>query len=173
MSLTFGSSCHSGKKATGDAVSQSTEDTPQPDGDIKVKDKMVEDEDSLFASISRSPCFGRCPEYDLRIYRSGYTIYDAKRFTDTVGVFYTILPREKLDKIKEYANEIGYFEMEDSYDNQYVTDIPGVDTRCHFDGKDKSIHNRYQGPRELSSFEKFLDDQVKDVEWKLLKRPQD
>lgn len=169
MGVALMAACGSGKKGM---TSGDKPDDSKGSETTEVKDQ-VQDGDSVFARLRRGACFGRCPMYEVLIYQSGYATYDAKRFTDTVGFFYAHLPASKLEDIKKYANEVGYFEMEDKYDNEYVTDLPSTETRCHFDGKDKAIVNRYQGPRELRSFEQYIDDVLKDVKWIRIPSSQD
>jgi len=43
-----------------------------------LKGEKVAPGDSLFVSLSRTPCYGRCPIYKLDIYDSGYSEYEGK-----------------------------------------------------------------------------------------------
>lgn len=122
--------------------------------------------DSVFAFIKRTPCYGTCPVYEITVYESGYAVYHAERFLDSLGKFEGWLTRQQIDSIKAYAKQVEYFSLDDVYDDMYVTDVPSTRTRMRFDGKDKSIRNRYKSPRKLASFEKFLDDKLAAVKWK-------
>ncbi|MFH1321890.1 MAG: DUF6438 domain-containing protein, partial [Bacteroidota bacterium] len=79
--------------------------------------------DSLFASIKRTPCYGRCPTYSISIYKSGYVIYEGIRFVDRIGTYSTQISEKEIQKIIAKANETGYFDLNDVYDSP-VTDLP-------------------------------------------------
>ena len=115
------------------------------------------DADSLFLTIARSPCFGRCPQYEAKIYESGYTVYNGKRDVPSIGTHSFTLSAEQLKSLKQKAVDIKYFQMKDKYDNENVTDLPDCITSVQLDGVRKTIKNRFQGPVELAEFEKMID----------------
>lgn len=123
--------------------------------------------DSLFAYINRTPCFGYCAEYTLKVYDSGYCTYEGKSNVENIGKYESWVDSGILQKIKDLADEAGYFELGDEYDDM-VTDLPTTNTCLDFDGKHKKIKNRYMAPQELNDFEDAFDALFKDVEWKKL-----
>lgn len=143
-------------------------------GDLNDDFDEPEEVDSLFASIERSPCFGMCPNYALKVYDNGYCTYLGKSNVDHIGSFEGWVDAETLLAIRERAEEIGYFtELGDEYDDRYVTDIPATVTTLDFGGQHKSIKNRYQGPEELSDFEDYMDELFANVDWKEVSAPED
>ena len=122
-------------------------------------------EDSLFARIERTPCYGRCQTYRINIYKSGYVIYEGIRFVNKLGTYSTRINDRKIQSIINKANEIGYFDLEDVYDSP-VTDLPSTYTYLSVDGKKKTIKNRVRGPEKLREFEKYIDSVFEDMEWK-------
>jgi len=122
--------------------------------------------DSLFASIKRTPCYGRCPTYSIKIYRSGYVIYDGIRFVDStmLGKHSTRINKKQIQQIINKAMEVRYFDFEDVYDSP-VTDFPSTYIYLSVDGKNKLIKDRVGGPPELKEFEKFIDRLFEDVKW--------
>ena len=122
-------------------------------------------EDSLFASIERTPCYGRCPTYSINIYKSGYVIYEGIRFVDRLGTYSTRISDRKIQAIINKANEIGYFELDDVYDSP-VTDLPSTITYLSVNGQKKRIKDRVRGPEKLREYEKYFDGVFEDMEWK-------
>lgn len=121
--------------------------------------------DSLFASIERTPCYGRCPTYSISIYKSGYVIYEGIRFVDRLGTYSTRISEKKIQNIINKANEIGYFELEEIYDSP-VTDLPSTITYLSVNGQIKRIKDRVRGPEVLKEYEKYFDNVFEDMEWK-------
>ena len=129
-------------------------------------------EDSLFASIERTPCYGTCPTYSINIYKSGYVVYKGIRFVDRMGTYSTRISERKIQAIINKANEIGYFELDDVYDSP-VTDLPSTITYLSVNGQEKRIKDRVRGPEKLREYEKYFDSIFEDLEWKETKILQD
>ena len=129
-------------------------------------------EDSLFASIERTPCYGQCPTYSIKIYKSGYVVYDGIRFVDKMGTYSTRISERKIQAIINKANEIGYFDLNDVYDSP-VTDLPSTITYLSVNGQKKRIKDRVRGPEKLREYEKYFDSIFEDLEWKETKILQD
>lgn len=106
-------------------------------------------------SLTKGPCFGKCPVYDLTIYKGGMAAFEGKRFVEKFG-----LHTKKLDK-KEYRSVLQAFEnadlwsMEDHYESN-VSDISK--TTISFTQKDntKTITGDITRPKQLKDLEKLL-----------------
>jgi hypothetical protein len=126
--------------------------------------------DSLFVTLERTPCFGHCPSYKIEIYFKGYVVYHGYNYVDRIGDYYTVVPVDKLKELFNYAKEIRYFNLKDSYINPSISDFPTTITSMQVKGERKTIldgHN--ETPSELIFFEKMIDDMFKDTQWKPLK----
>ena len=148
-------------KTTTPELNFSKESNPQ------LATKSNSEEDSLFARIERTPCYGRCPTYRINIYKSGYVIYEGIRFVEMMGTYSSRINDRKIKAIINKANEIGYFDLDDIYDSP-VTDLPSTYTYLCVDGKKKTIKNRVRAPEKLREYEKFFDSVLEDMEWKPL-----
>ena len=134
---------------------------------INYKDFPGEPADSLVASIERTRCFGVCPYYSIKIYRSGYVLYEGYDHVPNVGRFYTRLSQEQLLSIGLKAEETGYFNLENEYRNPHLTDFPTIYSEVRFRGKKKKI-TRYDAspPEALVKMENFLDSLfTKETNW--------
>lgn len=122
--------------------------------------------DSLFFSMERTPCYGRCAVYKLHIFRSGYATFEALRFVEgKEGLYQAKFTKEELKSLTEKIEEIKYFGLADEY-NSPVTDLPSVITSVNLKGKKKSIKDRHQAPPELRQLEKFAEDLLNGKDWK-------
>jgi hypothetical protein len=43
--------------------------------------------DTLEMEFSKTPCYGQCPVYEVKVYESGFAIWEGKNFTDRMGTF--------------------------------------------------------------------------------------
>lgn len=136
--------------------------TPKPNADFP-----GETADSLVAYIERTRCFGVCPHYSMRIYRSGYVMYEGYENVKNIGRYYLYLDAVQLRSIGEKAEEIGYFELLDEYKNPHLTDFPTIYSEVRFKGKRKKI-TRYDAspPQNLVEMENYIDKVIpEDAKW--------
>jgi hypothetical protein len=121
--------------------------------------------DSLVAYIERTRCFGICPNYSVRFYRSGYVLYEGYYNVDKIGRFYAYLPKQDIIDIGMKAEELNYFDLNNEYRNPYLADFPTVYLEVRFRGKLKKItHCDAEPPRELIEMEKYIDSKADNPE---------
>ena len=161
LTLIFGitllTACHSKKN-----VAATVENKPVVE---KYKFENVSPSDSLFASIRKGACFGQCPIYTINIYCGGTAILEGKNFVEKIGTYKKQLSYQDMLKFVTVAKEINYLELDDNYDNKNVTDLPATLTSIVIDKTRKKIRNRFQGPKELRTFELLFSDLLKSGGW--------
>ena len=128
---------------------------------------MVEKEipTNAVARIQRTPCFRRCPIYTLTVYKDGRAEYFGKNFAPREGKWTAAVSLELMEQLKVFANEIGYFELENVYDKEAVTDVPSTITSLRTEAGLKTVVNRFDAPGELYRFEQYFDELFMNVEW--------
>ena len=84
-----------------------------------------------------------------------------------------MLSYEKMKAFIDVATEISYFEMQDEYDNENVTDLPETITSIVMGGKRKSVRKRYQFPASLNAFEGVFDSLLKSEKWVFVRNNKD
>ncbi|MBK8339180.1 MAG: hypothetical protein IPK99_03870 [Flavobacteriales bacterium] len=120
--------------------------------------------DSLFFSIERTPCFGKCPAYRIKVYRSGYATYEGISNVERLGMNRGQVGLDTLAVLLKEAEAIGYFDLQDSYDRQ-VTDIPSTRLRMVSGARDKAILARAGVPPELKAFALRADELLLPMKW--------
>ncbi|MFM9985547.1 MAG: DUF6438 domain-containing protein [Flavobacteriales bacterium] len=123
-------------------------------------------EDSVFLLYSRTPCFGMCPVFELKVLKSGKAFYNGKNFTDRIGHYQSQWSDAALQRIQFVADSIQYFSFDEKYDNDHVTDLPSIHTALLYKGQMKVVANRYKGPKELHTLYKELDAWIEKSTWK-------
>lgn len=146
-------SCASKKEATNSEVKDQTSQTGKVDAS-----------DSLFATLERGYCFGKCPVYTVKIYNSGYAVYEGKDNVDMVGTYTTRFTKNQLATLTKTAKEIDYMSLNDVYDSP-VTDLPTHISSIVIDGKRKEVKRRHKYPESILVYEKQIDALVAESKW--------
>ncbi len=127
---------------------------------LKPDARHPEKNGALVLSMERTPCFGRCPIYQVKLYENGLLIYDAQKFTDTTGCFYRVLSKQQLNQIKNRFAAAGFFSMANTYpeDVKTPTDLPSCIVYFSDGKKDKTVTDkRWKTPEALTSLELQID----------------
>ena len=120
--------------------------------------------DSLFFSLERTPCFGQCKAYRIRIYRSGYAIYEGSSFVEKVGTFEGRVSADTMALLLRKAEEVQFFGMQDKYDSQ-VTDLPSTIIRLVANANDKKVIGRVGTPAAFKALAAYADELVFPLPW--------
>jgi hypothetical protein len=131
---------------------------PQPN--VHVAFPEIHDWNSLRITLSRSPCYGKCPTYEVEIHGDGTVLYDGKANVATKGRHTAKISRESLVKLVDAFRKADYFSLSDRYVSA-VTDNPAYETSISFDGVSKSVLD-YVGrsvgmPSTISDVEAAID----------------
>lgn len=122
-------------------------------------------EASVFATISKSPCYGKCPVYKMTIYSDGRAVLEGQSNIEFIGTYETTLSKEELQAFIDTAKSIDYFGLEDKYDSP-ITDIPSTTTSIVIDGKKKEVYRRADYPQKILTFEKLFTELLGNKKWK-------
>ena len=121
--------------------------------------------DSLFASIRKGYCYGRCPVYELEIYNSGFVHYNGIANMELLGEHTSRLSTDQMLAFLDKANEISYFELNDEYDNPGISDLPETTTSLVMGGKRKSVRRRHGYPNSIIAFEDQFNGLLTSLTW--------
>lgn len=139
---------------------EATSETAKPIKQEKLKPTKLPEaamKESLFLSMERTPCFGKCPAYKIFIFNTGNVIFEGYSNTKHIGKFGNQLTKKQLKEIQKMMDDIDITGMKDSYDSE-ATDLPStmlflVSNMQH----KKKILDRVGAPSELKQFEKLID----------------
>jgi hypothetical protein len=92
----------------------------------------------LVITLERTPCFGTCPAYTLKIFGDGTGIYEGKFSVQVTGIQNFTLYREQLDQLVKAFEAARYFSLKDDYTIS-VTDMPSTMTSITFQGYSKAV----------------------------------
>ena len=119
-------------------------------------DKLVE--------MSKSPCFGYCPTYDLIVYQNGMMKLNAKQNMKNNGVFTMQLSKTELRAFKKELESLKLETYKDEY-KEAIADAPS--TRITYYGIEikKSIYTNFNFPEPLQKWITKLDAMATDERW--------
>jgi len=163
LSLIF-LSCKSNKNAASDNDSAEANGS-SPDTVVVVVEKPATQRDSLLIGFEKTPCFGRCPVYKVKVYRSGFATYEGLNFTEKLGMYSANFSEDEIARIFKSAAEIGYFSLEDKYDNPMISDLPSTTSTLNTEDEKKRITARVNVPEKLKNFHKNLAGTLQEKDW--------
>lgn len=119
-----------------------------------------------YIKMQRTACFGRCPSYQVEIFRNGIVRYTGRQFTEYTGVYEReIEPKQAQQLMKEFTT-YRVDTCKDVYDNM-IADLPGLIYDFTISGKEKQIANAHFGPKYLEAMGKKIDAVAKPgIGWK-------
>ena len=116
---------------------------------------LLKDED-LIIEMSKTPCYGQCPVYTIKIDKNGKGLFEGIKNTEKNGSFSFKLSEEELEVLKQSFHRVRFFEMEDSY-HLPVSDLPTTYLSYNSDGVHKRIMDYAGAPPELKTLEQEIE----------------
>lgn len=120
--------------------------------------------DSLFFSLERTPCFGPCPAYRVKIYRSGSATYEGRGNMEMMGMHTGTVSSEMMEDLLTKAERSGFFGLNDKYDAQ-VTDLPSTIIQVNSNGRSKKVVARVGTPLTFKNFAEYAEGQLLPLKW--------
>lgn len=94
--------------------------------------------DSLVITLSRGPCFGTCPVYDVTIHGDGSVFYNGIRFVGTTGEKHGHISRGDVKSLYAQFKRADFFWLFDKYEG-HITDLPYYRMSISYDGRRKEV----------------------------------
>ncbi len=117
----------------------------------------IESIDSLIFSYERTACFGQCPMDKVSVYKSGYTVYEGKNFTEKIGFYYGYTDKTWLTALNKQANAIGFYSLPDRIETQ-ISDFPSKIIYFNLNGKKKIVDDPSVGPEKLKELQRKIEE---------------
>jgi hypothetical protein len=118
-----------------------------------------ESDASIAITLERGACFGTCPMYTLTIYDDGTVIYEGENFVTVTGEQTSQIDPATVELMVEAFVNAGYFDWNETYLTQTVSDLPTIITSVTHNGETHQIV-RYTGdtaPLALPYLENWID----------------
>ncbi len=119
--------------------------------------------------LEKTPCFGKCATYKIRLFRDGRVYYSGIKNTVRLGVYSSRISPKNLSTIFRKIDQIEWADMQDRYKTK-ARDLSHLNLTVY--GKDllyKKILEAENGPLELQNIGKQMDAAIKNLKWKKIK----
>lgn len=130
--------------------------------------KAQEIQNDAVITLERTPCFGTCPVYTVTIFEDGTVIYEGNRFVSVTGKQTGEIPPETVAAMLTAFKDVGYFDWNEAYDLQDVSDLPTVITSVmSADVTHRIAHytGDHTAPLALSFLEQWIDEMTNTPLW--------
>ena len=117
--------------------------------------KTITEEDLLIEQ-KRTPCYGSCKVYTLRIDKNGKGLFEGIENVDNIGRFSFSLKQDELVEIENAFLQVDFYQLKNIYDAQ-VSDLPTTYITYNKDGRRKKIMDYYGSPEELRTLENRIE----------------
>jgi len=141
-----------------------SESTAVPDTVVVVMEPPTV-KDSLAVSFERTPCFGRCPVFKIKVYDSGFATYEGLNFAEKMGLYSYRFSEADLDKMYEMAKAIDYFTLNSEYNDPRVSDLPSTISEVKLKGESHRVNARMGTPQKLKDFHENLGIMLNERDW--------
>lgn len=119
-----------------------------------------ETDSNVAITLERTACFGTCPVYTIAILEDGTVQYNGGDFVQVTGEQTSQIDPALVAQMVEAFADAGYFEWDEAYDTQDVSDLSTVITSVTRDGETHRI-SRYLGdssaPLALAFLERWIE----------------
>jgi len=129
--------------------------------------KTITEED-LLIEMKRTPCYGSCPVYTIKIDEKGKGLFEGVENVEKTGRFSFSLSKDELMEFENAFQEIDFYRLRNIYDAQ-VSDLPTTYITYSKDGKRKKIMDYYGAPAELRALENRIEALVLSKKMKKIK----
>ncbi len=128
---------------------------------------ILQPRNQIIASIKTTPCYGKCPVYEVKFSTTQYVTWRGYANTSRIGFYEARIEGKMLKEITKRAKALGLFDLEDVYPTkgEFLEDYPAVVTHIYSGEKEKRIVNFYDAPDAVRIFEDFLIDLTKELTW--------
>ncbi|MFZ1714256.1 MAG: DUF6438 domain-containing protein [Saprospiraceae bacterium] len=117
--------------------------------------------------MSKSPCFGYCPVYNVTIYQSGIMKLHAKQNMNINGMYTYQLTKVELKEIKSTLKDLNLAAFRDEY-REPIADAPSTEIIYFGENPEKKIFTNYQYPGALQRFADRIDSMALSYHWEKL-----
>lgn len=117
--------------------------------------KTITEED-LLIEMKRTPCYGSCPVYTLKIDKNGQGLFEGVENVEKIGRYSFSLRQEELQELEKAFLQINFYQLKNIYEAS-VSDLPTTYISYHKDGRRKKIMDYYGAPEELRTLENNIE----------------
>jgi hypothetical protein len=126
---------------------------------LKCSGTRMLNEQDLMIEMSKTPCFGQCPVYSIKIDKKGKGLFEGIENTEKKGIYRFSISGPELERLITSFLEVEFFQFEDEY-YEPVSDLPTTYIGFRYNGNYKRIMDYAGAPSELKTLEQEIESLV-------------
>lgn len=134
---------------------------------LNKKIAKLKDQD-LIISLDKGPCATKCSEYNVKLYKNGYVVYEGKTNVEKYGLYAKQISTSDLKAITNAFDINDFFGFENQYPNP-DPDMPTITMIYNKDAQSKTVIGGLERPKKLLDLQRILETLIRADGFKLLK----
>jgi hypothetical protein len=119
---------------------------------------------SSFIEMSKTPCFGSCPVYSVKIDGKGNVSYNGEKNVKLEGQHEMNFPPDHVNDVFKAFAEGNFWEYKEEYTDN-IADLSTTYITFSHDGQTKKITDYYGAPQSLKDLEKKVENLLETLVW--------
>jgi hypothetical protein len=121
-------------------------------------------------SMTKTPCFGSCPSFDIHVYTNGDVQLIAKEFLPISGKFKSKLSKIELNRLITIFEESNFSNFQKRYTSN-KSDLPTtfLTYRTSSTNVAITVEDYDQAPQNLKGLETMIQNLIERLDWKQIK----
>lgn len=115
-------------------------------------------------TLERTPCYGPCPAYTLKIYENGCILLNGEKNIKQIGNYQRRISKKEIETLKNHFRTANFFDFKNSYTaNQ--TDLPTTYLTFSDGNKTKTVMDYANAPQSLRELEEAVSKLLDHSKW--------
>lgn len=125
----------------------------------QLNEQLQKADTAFIIKIEKTPCFGKCPVYELTLRSDSTAHFVGKRFVQMEGEHQSQLGAQDMDSIRYILAHYNFDELDSVYNDSHVADLPSTFITVRLPDLDyeKKVWSRYQQPENLLKIQAFFE----------------
>lgn len=117
-----------------------------------------------YLKMGRTPCFGRCPTYEIELFKNGNIIYRGKKNVERLGVWEANINCKKMIAFLKSLDKYKLASLKNNY-KPLSTDLPHIIYDFQINKNTKHVTNAEAGPAYLNDLGLKIDALIANANW--------
>ncbi len=122
----------------------------------------------MLVGMTKEGCYGKCPNYSLRLYSNGIAYYEGRANVQRIGRYHANVDLMVIEKILTFAKKNNLTALGSMYptNGKPVPGIPAtlLNISINHDAS-KEIKNYHHAPKALMQYQKMVEELVETADW--------
>lgn len=144
----------------------------KPSEDTETEPTKSDKEVYVMVKFKKTPCYGKCPIYDVQMFNNGRVLYNGKKFVERVGTYEAKMSDADVKMVKQKFFDVEFLDMANEYpiDGQKIMDLPSTIIDFRVGDMIKQVRDKHGAPEKLKEFEKWLADYFDGLNWVMIEK---